>query len=340
MSKIYDWENVLPEVPAQFHNKICKALDSLPQEKRICRLSRKKYIIFVAAAVMLFSSLTVFAALKWNQRAIERFGADENLQQSLSESGYSDQSVQSVSDSGITITLEQTIQDENLIYILFRITAEQGDITANSAMDYELNFSNGMDAYASISSSFTDSFQQPETSGSREYEIWIQKNTDYDFNGASLSCNFSALQEYGEKAGTAKELAKGEWNFSIDLSANDSVSYDINRTITLADCNVKVRSLRLSPLSYSIYCDGDDVQALQKANGINFNELDITYPLIITGIQYTDGTVLPQEVLLMSEGFQEESGEYTAVGKFGDVLDMSQIQAIILGDSTETIPIK
>lgn len=340
MSKRYDWENALPEVPPLFHSKVCKALDSLPQEKEIYRLSRKKYIIFVAAAIMLFSSLTVFAALKWNQRAVERFGANEKLQQSLSESGYSDQKIQSVTDNGIMITLEQTIQDENLIYILFRITAEQRELTENSAMDYELSFSNGMDAYVSISSGFSDSFQQPETSRSREYEIWIQKNTDYDFNGASLSCNFSALQEYEEKTESAKDLATGEWNFSIDLSANDSVSYDINRTITLAGCNVKVHGFRLSPLSYSIYCDKEDVQALQKANGINFNELDITYPLIITGIQYTDGTVLPQEVILMSEGFQEDNEEYTAVGRFGDALDMSRIQAIILGDSKETIPIK
>ncbi len=122
--------------------------------------------------------------------------------------------------------------------------------------------------------------------------------------------------------------------------SDQSVQSAADSGITLAGCNVNVRSFRLSPLSYSIYFDGKDVQALQKANGINFNELDITYPLIITGIQYTDGTVLPQEVLLMSEGFQEENGEYTAVGKFGDALDMNQIQAIILGDSTETISIK
>lgn len=340
MNRKYDWKNVLPEAPAQFHQRICETLEALPQEKIVYKMSRKKYLIFVAVAVMIFSSLTVFAALKWNQRAIERFGVDEELQQSLSESGYSDQSMQSVEDNGLTITLKQTVQDENLIYILFQITAEQGVLTENNAMDYALNFSNGEDAYASITSGFADSIQQPETNSSREYEIWIQKNKDYNFKGASLSCNFSALRESDGKAGLVKDLTTGGWNFSIDLSANDSVSYTINRTVKLAGCDVMIYKLRLSPLSYSIYCDGEDVQALQEANGIHFNELDITYPLVINGVQYTDGTVLPQEVILMSEGFQEDNGDYTADGKFGSALDMSRIQAITLEGSEEVIVIK
>lgn len=340
MKQVYNWDSALPKESEKFHSKLCEVLHSLPEERKTYRALNKRYIPIFALTVVLLSSITVFAAIQWYDRAADNFGASEKLQQSLTEDGYSSQNIQSVAANGITVTLEQTIQDENLIYILFKVTSNNIELTENNAMGYNIKATNGVDFYTSISSGFVDEYSQPDIGNSRDYEIWIQKNTDYYFKGAELSVDFNALQEYEGKAGPVKDLVKGQWGFSIDLSVNNSVTFDVNKTVSIDGCNIAIHKIKLSPLSYTIYCDGDDVKTLQKVDNIKFDELDITYPLIISAIQYKDGTELQEEDGLMSEGFGEKSEEYIATGKFSKVFDMNHIEAIIFGDKKTRISIK
>ncbi len=339
MKQMYDLENDFPKVTEEFHKKICEVLHDLPEEERYCRMNKKKFVLAIAMGVMMISTITVYAAVRWNQRALDNFSANNQQQEQLAEDGYSSQLVQSVSDNDITISVEQTIQDKNLIYILFKVTSDNLQITENNAMGYNIKATNGPDFYTSMSSGFVDEFLQPDISNSREYEIWIQKKTDYDFTGAKLSINFNALQEYEGKAGPTNDLVKGQWDFSIDLSANNSVTLVVNKTVSVDGCDIAVHKIELSPLSYTIYCDGDDVKALQKADNINFDELDITYPLIISAIQYKDATEIQESGGLMSESFNKESKEYIATGKFSKVIDMNQIQAIMFGDKKVSLSI-
>ncbi len=337
--KRYDWENALPKETKEFHEKICEVLNALPEEGRIYRMSKKGYVVAALAAIMLFGSISVFAAIKWNERAADNFGADKELQKSLSNEGYSNQDIQTVSDHGITVTLEQTIQDENLIYILFRVASENLELTENNGMGYKIKFSNGMDSYTSISSGFVDEIAQPEIGSSREYEIWIQKNTEYDFEGATLTCDFNALQKYEGKAGAVKDLVTGQWKFNIDLSVNASVEYQINKTVAFDGCDVKIHKIKLSPISYTVYCDGDDIRALQKANNIDFNECDTTYPLIISGIRYKDGTLISEKGALMSEEFSGEGEDFIATGRFTNAIDRNQVLEIIFDNMKDGISI-
>ncbi len=339
MKQMYDWENDFPQITNEFHNKICEVLHELPEEERCCRMSKRKYVVAIAIGVMMISTITVYAAVRWNQRALDNFSANDQQQEKLSKDGYSSQIVQSVSDNDITISVEQTIQDENLIYILFKITSDNLQLTENNAMGFNIKATNGPDFYTSMSSGFVDEFLQPDISNSREYEIWIQKNTDYDFTEAELSVDFNALQEYEGKAGPTNDLVKGQWDFSINLSTNNSVTFDVNKTVSIDGCDIAINKIELSPLSYTIYCDGDDVMALQKADNINFDELDITYPLIISAIQYKDATEIQEDDGLMSESFDGEGKEYIATGKFSKVIDMNQIQAIMFGDKKVSLSI-
>lgn len=334
MKQVYDWKDAMPKETENFHDRVCEALHSLPEERRNYRVSKKRYLPIIALAVLLISSVTAFAAMKWNDRAADNFGNNKKLQEKLTEEGYSSQNIQSVTDNGITITLEQTIQDENIIYMLFKVTSDDKKLTENNVMSYEMKASNGQDFYTSTSAGFVDELTQPDINNSREYEIWMQKNTAYDFKGAILNCNFNALQQSDGKAGSIKDLVNGQWNFSVDLSVNDSATIDLNKTLSVDGCDIVIHKIKLSPLSYTIYFDGDDVKELQKANNINIDELDITYPLIISGLEYKDATVIREDAGLMSEGINDKSGEYVITGRFSKVIDMTQIQTIILGDKT------
>ncbi len=337
MMNMYDWENAFPKETEKFHTKLCNVLDVLPKEAKIIKRPKKRYVVAIVAAVMMLSSITAFATLKWNQRAIDNFGADEQMQEKLSDGGYSEQNVQSISENGVTVTLKQTIQDDNLIYILFNVTADNMEITEDNDMNLEISFSNGENPYSSISNGFVDEFEQPEVNNSRDYEIWIQKNANYNYNDVNLICNFSSLQKYEGKTGPTKDLVTGQWGFKIDLSANDSVEYNINKIVTIDGCDIKINRLKLSPISYTLFCDESDVKMLGEADSINFEECDNFYPLLISGINYTDGTGISEENGLMSEEFNED---YIAVGKFTNAIELDKIKSILLNDNKAEVAIK
>ncbi len=340
MKNMYDWENGFPKVTEKFHNKLCNSLNVLQEERRIYNVSKKKYAVLIAGAIMMFSSITALAAIKWHQRAIDNFGANELMQEKLSNEGYSEQNVQSISDNGVTVTLEQTIQDDNLIYILFNVTADNMEITGDNAMNLKMSFSNGENPYISISNGFVDESEQPAVNNSKEYEIWIQKSADYNYNDVNLTCKFNSLQKYEGKAGPTKDLVTGQWAFKIDLSASASVEYNIDKTVTIDGCDIKINRLKLSPISYTLFCDENDVKILGEADGINIEECDNFYPLLISGINYMDGTGISEENGIMSEEFDEDYGDYVAVGRFTKVIEMDKVKSILLGDSKAEVAIK
>ncbi|WOO39110.1 DUF4179 domain-containing protein [Anaerocolumna sp. AGMB13020] len=330
----------MPKETEHFHQKICEVIQSLPEDGSYHRLTSRRLIPVFALAIFLLSSVTVFAAIKWNDRAVDHFNADEKMQHNLSEEGYSRQDIQSVMDNSITVTLKQTIQDENMIYLLFNITTDNIELSENNLLSYDMKVNDSSDFYTSISSGFVDKFTEPKVSNSREYEIWIQKDTSYNFSDAILNCNFNALQETTDKGGAVVDLARGQWNFNINLKVKDSITINLNKNVSIDGCNVLVRSLKISPLSYTLICSGQDVRELQRLNNIDLNELDITYPLIISGIKYEAGTIIPQIAGLMSEGFADESGDYIAIGKFSDAIDIEQIQSILFGEKKNELIIK
>ncbi len=344
MKNIYDWKHALPEETEAFHEKIREVVRSLPEERTGHWAPKKRYLPVLVAAVFILSSATVFAALKWNDQAAHQFGTDEQLQKNLTEEGYSRQDEQSVTDNGITITLEQTVQDENLIYLLFKVTSDNLELTENNGMGYEMKASNGSGFFTSASSGFVNEFEQPELSNSREYEVWITKNRTYDFKEAVLSLSFNTLEGYKGKAGPVEELVKGQWNFDIDLSANASVEIDMDKTVTLEGCDVKIHKIKISPLSYIIYFDNDDVKALQEAKDIHPEVLDITYPLILSGVKYKDATVMQGDAGLMSEGldegFDKESGDFIIIGRFSEAINVDQVQEIVFNDKETGVSIR
>lgn len=76
---------------------------------------------------------------------------------------------------------------------------------------------------------------------------------------------------------------------------------------------------------------------LGEADGINFEEFDSFYPLLVSGINYMDGTGISEENGFMSEEFHEE---YIAVGKFTNAIELDKLKSILLNDNKAEVAIK
>lgn len=327
-----DWENAFPPKSEDFHNKLVETLNSLPTNREIAIMRKKRYLICVAAMIALLGTISVYAAVKWNERATQHFKADDNMQQKLEEENYSTQEEQSVTDNGITVTLKQQIQDENLIYLLFHVTGEEL-ITEDNSMKLAVNDDSKI---SGMEWGFVDQIEQPEVTNSRDFEIWMQK--DEAFHSDTLSLQFTGYGSSAPKAGPDVIEKEGNWSFTIDTKTNDMKTYDINQTIAIANCELKVSKLEISPLSYRIYMEEDGAKKLAQATGVNLDQLDTLTSLIISGVKYDDDTLISEATQEISAGYQDSS--YVSNGKFSEVIDLSQVKSILLGEDQVEVPVK
>lgn len=331
------WNHAFPKESEKFHEMVQATLQNLPEERSSKIMKKKIWGCAAAACVLALCSVTTYAAVQhwnWNRHAAEKFNVDETVQEKLAEENYARLDKQSVTDNGVTITLEQTVQDENLVYLLFNITAEDEKLTTDHSMHMQLEYSNGKDPYPSMSWGFVDGAGQPEACSSRLYEVWMERDLSYDFTDSKIIWKFTALEGIPEKkAGMGEILAEGDWTFEIDTSnTNNAVSYEIDKDVVIDGCSVHVDEIKMSPLSYVLSCKGADVKRLAKKEGIKWQELEDLNSILLSGICYDDGSVIGQEYGVMRE---EWGKTYTATGRFSTVVDVEKITGFILGDKTE-----
>lgn len=333
----HDWNSAFPKEPEQFHERVQAVLQNLPEERSSKVMKKKIWGCVAAACALALCSVSTYAAVQhwnWNRHAVEEFNVDEPMQEKLTEENYARVDKQSVTDNGVTITLEQTVQDENLVYLLFNITAEDEELTTDHSMHMQLKYSNGKDPYLGMAWGFVDDLDQPEESNGRLYEVWLERDLSYDFTDSKINWKFTALEGAPEvKAGIGKILAEGDWSFEIDTSnTNSAVSYGIDKDIVIGGCSVHVDEIKLSPLSYTLSCNGADVKKLAKKQGVNWKELEGLASIQLSGICYDDGSVIGQEYGVMREHWGKT---YVATGRFTTVVDVEKITGFILGDETE-----
>lgn len=331
----HDWNNAFPKETKQFHERVQATLENLPEERSSKSMKRQVGGCVAAACVLALCSVTAYAAVQgWNKHVTEEFHVDEQMQDKLTEENYARQDKQSVTDNGITITLEQSIQDENFLYLLFNVEAENEKITADHSMRMQLSYSNGKDPYISSSWGFDGGIDVPEASNSRLFEVWLERDTSYDFSDSTIDWKFTALEGVPDKkAGIGEIVAEGDWSFVIDSSNNnESVSYKLDKDVEIEGCMVHVDEIKLSPLSYTLCCKGADIKALAKKQGVNWKELEDIASANLTGIRCADGSIIEQEYGLMREQWGKD---YVAMGRFTTVVDVKEISSIILGGETE-----
>ncbi len=332
-----DWNKEFPEVPTSFHNKIETTLDKITTVKHK-GLSRKRIAVLAIAAALVLGSFTVMASglFQWNEKLAEIFGADKEQQNNLIEKQVTQQPKSSVTDNGLTVSLVQTLQDKNYFYSLLEVTAPK-DIKltdTNLFEECEIDVSGQKDYSYSSSHGFMSVTQEPEITNKRYYEIWIKKSID--FNEKEFSIHFKNLQADAKKLDMYTVL-KGDWTLNWKTSFKDSTkNFDINKKCNLSGYNVLVKRVELSPLSMTIYFDGEDIKSMEKAEKVDLDKLETLEPLSFKGVNYNDGSVIPI-IGGGSEGFDKSTGEYKLSTSFDKVIKIENVKELLFGAENSKI---
>ena len=334
-----NWNDAFPEVPEHVHQTVLNTLAGLEDRKvRKVKKMRKSKIVILAAATVAVLGMTVGASeiFRWNDKAAEIFVADEEQQTALVMGQIAREEYQTVTDNGLTIQAIQTIQDSNCFYALFEITSEDESIqiTSDHDMDFMIDHQGDEDSFSMLSWDFVDENRQP-VSNSRYFEITGTKMTpgSEDLN---MSIRFTSLNAPGGKAMEGEHLLEGNWEFTLNLHAAESVCYELDRECQIAGCTVTVRRVELTPISVRLVCDEEGVRQLEESEGIDLDQADSLQSLFVNGIRYQDGTVVEEM------GYQElsagyENGDYTKTARLSSVIDVDKVSALLVGESMDEI---
>lgn len=332
-----DWKQEFPVVPQGFHNRVENTLAEISIEKNV-RLSRRGFAVIVLAAVLTFGSITALAAgyFQWNQKLAEIFGADKIQQNNLIEKGVTEQAKSSVTDNGLTISLVQTLQDKSYFYALLEVVAPK-DIKltdTNLFEEWQFDVSGQKDYSYSTGHGFMDVIQEPEITNKRYYEIWIKKSMD--FNEKNFTLHFKNLQADAGKL-DMYTILKGDWTLTWKMSYKDSAkSFDINKKYILSGYDVLVKRVEITPLSMTIYFDGEDIKSMEKAEKVDLDKLESLKPIFFKGVKYKDGTIVSISGGPGGEGFNNATGEYKLSTSFNKVIDTEKLKGVLFGaDNSE-----
>ena len=281
-----DWDNVFPEVPQSFHERVQCTLDTHILHKTRRKKSGKKKFPIVLAAVIASLSVTAGTAayvIQWNSKVAEHFGANEQQQSALVSAGAVAPVDQTVTVNGLTVTALQTLGDKNGVYLMFNVKAPEG---------MTLSDDNGFFPKPTIEGaghvSFFGSGFMPRTGGTaaneRYLDLWLSNDNQEDWNGKTITIEFKVLTAPN---GTVKPdvILTGPWKLSWKLSYSDKTqTFAIKKTYNVNGHNVVVDSVALSPLSMKIVLSGDGLKQL-----IADSDLDTAGTLISPTLTLKDG---------------------------------------------------
>lgn len=337
------WQKEMPEVPANVHEAVLDALETINTKKEIDGVKnmskhksmRKAFLVAVLAAVML--GTTAFAAeLLWNDKAAEQFNnPPEELQQKTLENGVAEMQYTSVTDQGITVTAVQSLQDESRVYVLLKVESEEPVIDGNSLFEGLELTADGLDMhdlFVNMGGGFVDEEEQLLTKEGY-YAIDAMKNPETVRNGDTLHIALSDFSFYtyeGDDWG-GKHI-DGKWNLDISLTDASSLSktIEVNEDFDYNGVPITINYVKVSPLSVFISYDRADMDRVLL-------EEDGTPQLFYIELLDKDGKSLLEnaEPGGISSKYTEDAIE-VLIGING-VVNMDDLGQIILGkDGTIT----
>lgn len=337
------WQKEMPEVPANVHEAVLDALETINTEKEIDGVKqmskhksmRKAFLVAVLAAAML--GTTAFAAeLLWNDKAAEQFNdPSEELQQKTLENGVAEMQYTSATDQGITVTAVQSLQDESRVYMLLKVESEEPVIDGNSLFEGLELTADGLDMhdlFVNMGGGFVDKEEQLLTKEGY-YAIDAMKNPETVWNGDMLHIALSDYSFYtyeGDDWG-GKHI-DGNWNLDISLTDASFLSktIEVNEDFDYNGVPVTINYVKVSPLSVFISYDRADMDRVVR-------DQDETLQLFSFELLDKEGKSLLENAELggISSKYTEDAIE-VLIGING-VVNMDDLGQIILGkDGTVT----
>lgn len=354
------WEDIAPEIPAEFHEKFEQTLAGLerkPSGKRI-----KFRVLMAVAAVCALCTATVAAdgIFHWSDAMLERFKPSEEQKQELADKGVVREVGQSVTQNGVTITLTEALQDSRSIYMLFEVETPD-----SMEMDDTVGFEEGLsllvdgkyvwDALGgetggsgggSFISTMTLADQTPHK---RYYEMRYNFDERVDFSGKTLETSLRNLTINADKAETGDILAEGDWNFKWQADKTGGQRrIDVNQTYDFGGYDICISYIELSPLGSVVYADYADAMEVEKDERNTFTYtgddpgMEVCDRIGIYEIEYNDGTRLKGTDVFGGGGgacADEASGYYSVREGFNRLVDVDNIKALYLMKGEVCVPV-
>lgn len=326
------WDNVFPEVPQSFHQRVQRTLDTRILSKTARKKVAKKKFPIVLAAVIAALGVTAAAAayvIQWNGKVAERFGANEQQQSELVSAGSAALVDQTVTKNGLTVSALQTLGDKNGVYLLLDVKAPDGITLSDDNGFSPTVIIEGVGNHVSRTGGFVDNTDRTASpsgaANERYYELWLINSKQEDWNGRTITVNFAELTAPN---GTVKPdvVLEGPWQLSWQLSYLDKTQTLVsNKTYSINGHGIVVNSVELSPLSMKINLSGDGLKQL-----IDDSDLDTAGCLLTPTLTLHDGKTFDLYGSYAPEGQKHTDTTFAFTKSFAKILDMDQVASLTL----------
>ncbi len=326
------------------------------QTKEKAKFSKKKAAIIIAAATMVFASISVAAAyLHWSDSLSEGLQISDELKLKLEEKQAVAFAMQECKQQGITVTAVQSITDNYFVHIIFKVEGyeleenqepgfENISVTVDGKDDFNMtgaSFYNGLVIGADGRVANADGTPLVENSdgsigryvredGSMEYWVTLYNNKKGYFIDKQIHIelkNLGTLAKAQYFAGI-----EGTWSFDWNLQGTDSMKENILHE-PLGDTNAIVTKAELTPISMHIEYEFPRQTVTEEGLDENGETIYINMyaePPMIRGVKMKDGTIYPYLANGGGCGYEsEDSNLYTATFATDRVIDVDKVESLL-----------
>ncbi len=294
--------------------------------------------ILVAALVAVFAfATTAFAAevFQWDVRISEFFGISDQDGGELTGGGMN--VGVSTENKGVTVKAVQAIGDGTNLYILFDVTAPEGQVISYPDASFEMirlriGELGGLDGPTGMGYGCT--MLEDDNDKDNKATFLLSMEADKKINNKKINIEFENLRHYITGSGEMITDVPGKWELEWKLDYEDiSTKFTIGKELAVNGKTIDVDSISISPIALNI-----------RMSGGYFRELDAAprtpgegEPVQITAITMKDGTVLTQQDAL-SWGCSTRDSESVINMQMKKLLDTDQIRSVTLNDTEFLLP--
>ena len=290
---------------------------------------KKKRILTIALIAVFAFATTAFAAeiFQWDVRISNYLGIEAHNSEALSGGGMN----VDVSDEngGVTIKAVQTIGDGTNLYILFDVTAPEGQkIYPESGFDMiYLRVGDALDGPTGMG--YSCNMIEDDSPDDNKATFLLAMDANKKINDKKISVKFENLRHYIIGSGEMVTDTPGDWELEWKLDYEDiSTKYKIGKELTVKGGIASVDSISVSPIALNVQISGNCVKEYDSApRDPGEGEL-----IQVTAITLKNGTLLTQDDA-SSWGSSINGSEYVLNMQMKKLLDANQVKSITLNDT-------
>lgn len=303
---------------------------------------RKKYAVFILAAVLMIGTLSVSAAtyFHWNDKFKEEYHVTPEVEKKLNESNTAKEMNQFTEHDGIRFEAVQSVADNTAAIIVVKINGSE-----QFPLRQRMNFRNidvkmdGMDALSMNAGFLESDSPNAEPDDIQEdgwtYQLILVKNEEGSLLGKEIKLTFTDIIDSYEEKRTITELPPllaSTWELNIVLDNEDTgTEYEVNQQITGTEA--KVNKIRISPVSFTIDYDWKRHMKTETAIGLNGETETFEHasnPPELMGVVLKDGTVL-EHITNWGGGkyTNDDFTQYQSTGTFTQFIEYEKVKELI-----------